>query len=367
MRAAFALSVAFSFSVAAFADVPLFSPTDSCLSGSTAHVAVTKTGAAFVWTGLYPCPGLWAAVIEGNPPVQPNDQRIQFATGSTGGSAIASDGANAFAVGISKNCLVWSLIGPGVSLQGIIACDVGIAAPAVAWNGRNYVIAWSHVSNAVLTTRVDASGNWSGGINVLQPSQAEVPRVISIASGGEDSLVVWDRATYDVTCTCLPKVEVDSALVDADGRPRVSASILAPSASDPHVASNGSEYFVIWSGSPGYGIFGLRFALNGFPLESEPLPVAPPYDYQPRIAWNGSTYVVAWLHQVFAYSFPSYAPMDDSGHLGAPVTFGSRHDSTFDIGAGSDGRVVLVRDDLFPVAGPPDVILLEPRRRAVTP
>jgi hypothetical protein len=329
------------------------------------RVAVTDTSVAFV-IGFN---GLEAAIATSRESLRA-DQLIQLSPGGYRDPAIASDGTNALVVWVEFDNLYAMRIGPEVNAlsRQVLATNVGLAAPAVAWNGSKYVIAWSQASNAILATTVERSGEYAGRITVIQHNGERVPKAISIASSNGDSLLVWDRYTYDPTCAflCSPilQAEVDSVVLDPDGHPRNASSILSPAGYDPDVASDGHEYFAIWTGFPNRGLFGRAVASDGMAQESVRIASEP--DYQGRIAWNGVSFYIVWLHQVFATYFVSYAPMDEHGTVGAPIQFAGRSIFDFDIAARSSGLVVLIHSSSGLPISPATVCYLDVRRRSVT-
>src|SRR5712692_2551302 len=251
--------------------------------GVVPRVAVTNTGVAFA-VGFN---GLEAVITSSREPLRA-EQLVQLSPGGYRDPTIASDGTNALVVWVELENLFAMRIGPEVNAlsRQVIATNVGSAAPAVAWNGSKYVIAWSHASNAILTTTVERSGEYAGRISVVQRNGEQVPKGISIASADDDSLLVWDRYTYNLSCAflCTPilQAEVASVVLDREGHPRSAPSVVS-AGSDPDIAWSGREYFVIWTGFPNRGLFGRTLALDGTALESVRVAAEP--DYQARIAW----------------------------------------------------------------------------------
>jgi len=330
--------------------------------GALPRVAVTDTGTAFVIA----LNGLQAAIATSREPLRP-EQLIFLSPGNYRDPAIASDGTNALVVWVESGILFTTRIGPDTFdfSRNVIAANVGAAAPAVAWNGSEYLIAWSHASNAILTSTVQRSGQPDGRITLVQRNGEQVPRTISIASAGDDSLLVWDRVLYDATCAfCSPlQAEVDSAFVDRDGHPRGGNSIVSATGNDPHVAWSGRDYFVIWTAFPNRGLLGSVMSPDGTTLESVKVSGAP--DYQARIAWNGTSFYVIWLHQVFAEHQVFYASMDEHGVLGTQTSFAGRGVFDFDIASRPNRPVVLIRGQNSRFVSPPSACYLDTRRRGV--
>lgn len=345
-------------------DVPLM----CCIAGgSQPRVALTRTGAAFVWS----LNGLRAVVTDTLPPIR-DDRTIVLSTSPNfRDPAIASDGTDALVVWIEGDAVISTRIGPTVTTlsREVLSFHVGASAPAVAWNGKNYIVAWTHVTNAVVVAAVKQTGQYLGVINVVQRNSEQVPSNLALTSAGNDSLLTWQRTTLDPACVfCNPVVnaEVDYAMIDADGRPR-GPNVVVDTGTEPDVAWNGREYFLLWSGFPKGGIFGRRIAANGTAIDFGPIPIAAAPDHRGRLAWNGSSYYVVWFHEVFAQEQIYYAPMTDLGVLGTPIPFAGRLISDFDIDARATGSVVLVRSARPGVGDIASARYIDPRRHAAAP
>jgi hypothetical protein len=240
------------------------------------RVALTRTGAAFIWAtddGL-------RAIVTDSRGTLPNDAG-RILNGSQG--VVASDGVGALFVWRDGSVIKASLMPSNVLTEEVIGQDPGVAEPAVAWDGTRYVIVWSHVSNAILTRTVDpATGRVDSSARVLSPGGADVPRNLSLASTGDGrSLVAWDRYTYALPSSAAStRVEI-AAL--PDGAPR----LLTAAGNTPAVASNGSDYFVAWNEQ---GVRGAAVSADGTPAEARTIAQGS----NPRLAWNGARYILVW-------------------------------------------------------------------------
>lgn len=173
----------------------------------------------------------------------------------------------------------------------------------VATDGTGYFVAWLdfrdgiHSSN-IYGTRVTRSGvvlDFDGGIR-FTPSGGpyHMPRV---ASNGAQYLVVWSTAGYGTTGVVLAsRVSASGTILDPQnlilGSPVSSGEM-------PGVATDGTDYFIVWSGPTsdgGMGVSGSRITASGQILDPTGLLIAngPLDEVGPTIASNGRSYFVAW-------------------------------------------------------------------------
>ena len=127
-----------------------------------------------------------------------------------------------------------------------------------------------------------------------------------VAAGAGGYLAVWeDFRTYD-----LDHSEIYAARIAPDGTVLDPAGIRVTSApgqqTGPRVAWNGSEYLVVWTDfddpyrSTGDDIYGARISADGVVLDQTPVAIGDSNvdEWQPDVAWNGSAWVVAWTANV---------------------------------------------------------------------
>jgi len=142
--------------------------------------------------------------------------------------------------------------------------------PAVAWNGRVYLVVWQEVTpfvegSQIYGARVSAGGKVldPGGI-LLSPDDPNPNRNPRVAAGNGRFLVVWeeDRSPTDIR----------GALVSGTGS--VLKQWFVSSGEDaqltPDLAWNGTQFFVAWSdqvdGEP-FDIYGTRVRWSGRTLD----------------------------------------------------------------------------------------------------
>ena len=109
-----------------------------------------------------------------------------------------------------------------------------------------------------------------------------------IAASGDVSLAVWREAG------------IGAALVDANGGVTPLGKLTeAYGATDPHVASNGDGWMVVWVTSP--NLYGMRIARDGTRVDAEPFVIAQiTFVASNGVAWDGERYVA-----VYVLSIPS--------------------------------------------------------------
>jgi hypothetical protein len=308
----FALLLA-SVTAAHAAEIPLV--TDP--SAGTPRVALMRNGAAFAWSSPE---GLHAAVVDRRGTLAA-DQQLILATSNFGPAAVASNGEHALFVWTENGLIKAELLPPlnnSFNPQ-ILGEDAGIAPPAVAWNGARYVVAWSHISNAVVARTVDANGGVESAVRVLSPGGADVARRISIASAASgESLVTWDRYTYDLAAASSTR-RSELTILASNGTPRTAPRVLTASGSSPAVTSNGSEYFAVWNNFDGQQLVSAAVSADGTPREEQVITAG----QDAELAWDGAHYVLLWSNLIGNRTNVYYAFLSESGALvTSPVDVG---------------------------------------------
>jgi hypothetical protein len=232
-------------------------------------------------------------------------------------SSVAFNGTDFFVVWEDRRTLFLTstdIYGARVTSAGTVFDPAGIAVstatyeqeePSVASNGTDYFVAWVDWRNDggclcnrdIYGTRVTAAGT------VLDPASIAVSTAVddqeypSVASNGTDYFVAWqdDRSgtDYDIYGT---RVASDGTVLDPAG---VALSTAANNQYVPSVASNGTDYFVVWSderNGPDSDIYGARVTSAGTVLDPAGIAVSTAADSQRShsVASNGVDYFVAW-------------------------------------------------------------------------
>jgi len=209
-------------------------------------------------------------------------------------------------------------------------CHGASYQPSLAWNGRSWLAAWGDTRDSLPQTSslhlygslLDANGGASDDGHPLA-SAARNQLVASIAG----SLVVWaelDASSkyHEVRASLAgapPVVLSQPALVDAtaalftgssyfvgwserttwSATPRVFLRRLGDAAPLPlgvgtgiTFAFDGTNVLAVWLATS--GLVGQRFAPDGKVVDAVPFIVSTTGGFRPRVAWNGSEYLVTW-------------------------------------------------------------------------
>jgi hypothetical protein len=174
---------------------------------------------------------------------------------------------------------------------------------AVATDGTGYFVAWLDFreglrSSHIYGTRVTRSGavlDFDGGIRLTtNGGPYHMPRV---ASNGAQFLVVWSTAGYGTTGIVLAsRVSPAGTILDLPG---LTLGSPVSSGETVGVATDGTDYFIVWSGPTadgGLGVSGSRISASGQILDPTGLLIAngPLDEVGPTVASNGESYFVAW-------------------------------------------------------------------------
>ena len=178
--------------------------------------------------------------------------------------------------------------------------------PAVASNGTDYLVVWDDGRNGsdIYGTRVTAAGAVTDGAatGLALSTAAGGQGVPAVASNGTDYLVVWQDTRGGGASSDIYGTRVTAA--DGGVTDGVATGLALSTATDrqqyPAVASNGTDYLVAWfdrrSGS--YDIYGTRVTAAGAVTDGAAtglaLSTATNSQYFPAVASNGPDYLVAW-------------------------------------------------------------------------
>ncbi len=158
-------------------------------------------------------------------------------------------------------------------------------APAVTWNGSDYVVVWRDYGlvPGVYLNRVSTAGEVLDGVGVAVSSSEGDPVV---ASKGSESLIVWQSGA-DVYARRL-----NAAGAFSDAVPFLVTQ--SGGGAIPRVASNGDGYLVLWSESAGQkALRASRVSAVGVVEDSEGVQVAAAVT-DVAVASLGGEYLVVW-------------------------------------------------------------------------
>ncbi|HWB74435.1 MAG TPA: hypothetical protein VG755_05760, partial [Nannocystaceae bacterium] len=234
--------------------------------------------------------------------------------------AIAYDGMGHFVVWADDRVGGggYDIYGARVDVTGVVADPTGVAistaekqqrGPSVAYDGDNWLVAWTDGRNAadIYAARVD-------GNVLLDPAGIEISktnaddRKVDVARGGTWTYIVWERLMPSNVW------QLHGTAIKSDGNVHtlhgVSLAGTSPTQEDPAVASAGTDAFVVaWKES---GRIRARIhSFDGTALSSTAsVGSGALVERDPDIAYDGATYMVAWQdgNNVNARGFPTVDP-----------------------------------------------------------
>ncbi|MDI3284502.1 hypothetical protein [Polyangium sp. 15x6] len=179
-------------------------------------------------------------------------------------------------------------------------------SPSLAHDGTNFLLAYEGSTveidgtspSSVRLMRVDAAGTAldPGGILVAEDEHVRA----KIASNGNGSLVVWDKTCPFSNCEVrAARVAADGTVLDPGGF-LVAPAEDAPDYARPAVATDGTDWLVVWKDGE---IRGRRYSASGAPLDPSHLVlVADPQASNAVLVHDGAAYVLGWAHSSGVYA-----------------------------------------------------------------
>jgi len=209
----------------------------------------------------------------------------------------------------------YDVFGARVAADGAVLDAVGVPvvrapeaqfAPAVAWDGGRYLVAWQDarvdgVSADLRAARVDpVEGAAAADFAVSAAVGDQVTP--SLVAGGGQVLALWDdrRAGREEGDVRAARIGLPEFVLDPAGR-IVSAAAAQERA--PAVAFDGGDYLVVWEARRALGdvaswdLLGMRVSPSGAVLDPAGLAIAADPDADeraPAVAWDGAHHLVAW-------------------------------------------------------------------------
>jgi hypothetical protein len=239
--------------------------------------------------------------------------------------SVASDGTNYM--------VVWSngdIYGSRVNQAGIVLDTNGILIvtadlrqlnPAIAFDDTNYLVVWSdrryYDWPYIYGSRVTQSGIVLGAFIISDWASSDMP---SIAFGRENYLVVWyGRQDYAYSNLDIGGRRVDRSGAIVDSQDLI-ISRMAEKQVSPSVAFDGINYFVVWQDyynntASSWDIYGALVSQSGVILHITPISIAADDQVSPKVAFDGTYYLVVWQdHRTSNYSIYG-ARVNRSGNL----------------------------------------------------
>ncbi|MHB9036533.1 MAG: hypothetical protein ACYC64_07680, partial [Armatimonadota bacterium] len=181
--------------------------------------------------------------------------------------------------------------------------------PSIAWNGSKYLVVWCG-NESFNSTDWDIRG-WflDANLNRIGAQPLQVCSATGdqtnpcVASNGNNFLVAWEDSRNAIS----PYYETDiyGATVSSAGTVVVTSPPIGPatgSQHNPKIASNGTDYFVVWEdyrngAYPGYPvIYGTRVSSSAQVKDANgiALPQVTYYQTAPNVCYGGGNYFVVW-------------------------------------------------------------------------
>jgi len=227
-------------------------------------------------------------------------------------SSVAFDGTNYFVVWTDERPGNKDIYGVRVNQAGLVldplAIPISISlgnqySPVVAFDGTNYLVAWTDERNLstsyadIYGTRVSQSGlvlDTAGIAISAAPYDQQLP---SVAFDGTDYLIAWqDRRNGLTNC------DIYGARVSRAGTVLEPNGFVISNVSDdqevPAIAFDGTNYLVVWEDERNAyrDIYGTRISQAGTVLEPTGIAISNASSYQEStsVAFDGTNYLVVW-------------------------------------------------------------------------
>ncbi|MEO0070349.1 MAG: hypothetical protein ABIK18_06120, partial [candidate division WOR-3 bacterium] len=254
-----------------------------------------------------------ARVSQNGTVLDPNGIPISTAVNEQRFPAVAFDGTKFLVVWQDKRSGSWDIYGARVSRYGTIFDTLGIpistavneqGSPAVAFDGDNYLVVWEDYRNNSNTSDIyGARVNQYG--EVFDPDGIPISTAIghqnapAVAFNGDNYLVVWEdyRNNSDTSDIYGARMSRYGVLFDSSGIP---ISNLANRQLSPAITFDGTNYLVVWqdyrNNSDTSDIYGTRVTPEGTVLDSGGILISTARDRQnsPSVAFDGTNYLVVW-------------------------------------------------------------------------
>ncbi|HSA32286.1 MAG TPA: DUF4215 domain-containing protein [bacterium] len=224
--------------------------------------------------------------------------------------AVAFDGTNYLVVWADYRTGNWDIYGGRVKTDGTVleatATNIMISNasntqewPDVAFNGTNYLVVWHDVRTGswdIYGGRVATNGTVLDGTGVAISAAGNNQNYPVVASDGTNYFVVWLDYRSGGS-------DIYGARVDTYGNTTDPLGILVSNATNsqelPSIVFDGTNYFAVWHDNRNGGnwdIYGARIAANGTVTDTTGILISSGMNnqYSPAVAYDGTNYLVVW-------------------------------------------------------------------------
>jgi hypothetical protein len=213
------------------------------------------------------------------------------------GSVACGKGTKPNPPALSPAVDVAQLVGPEVAPDAPVYQDAQEAD--AAFDGTNYLVVWTHrtaTGDDVYGTRVSASGEILDPAGFVISAGTTNETAPAVAFDGTNYLVVWQDHRLGSGNIFAARVAPSGTVLDPNGFP---LDTDAGQQRTPAVAFDGTNYLVVWSDRRGglkWDIYGVRVAPGGAVLDANALVIAAVNNQQfsPAIAFDGTNHLVVW-------------------------------------------------------------------------
>jgi hypothetical protein len=295
-------------------ELPVGDPVTSSASNSQLAPAVTWNGTDFlvVWQDFRSGTNydIYAARVSGAGSVlDPAGIPVAAAANLQFAPAVAANGTDFLVVWQdSRSGPVDDVYAARVSGAGTVLEPAGIPistaangqqAPSVAWNGSAFLVVWQDSRSGpsdIYGARVTSAGNVLDAAGIAISTAANDQTAPAVAWNGADFLVVWTDDRSGPSDIYGARVSGAGSVLDPAG---IAISTAANGQTAPAVASNATDFLVVWQDSrsgTSYDIYGARVSGAGSVLDPAGIPIRTTAGYQiaPAVAWNGTDFLVVW-------------------------------------------------------------------------
>jgi hypothetical protein len=204
---------------------------------------------------------------------------------------IASDGSDYVVVYGGSTIVAHHVSAAGEFLESHTAPGSFQSQQSIAWTGATYVVAASATQRFPSVVRLDRSGTPidSAPLSIASLDLTEYPSTMLATTSGQQVLLSWVQQSDSRTRSF-------AAFLGSDGQKSNSVIALGITPTvqmTPQIANSGRNFIVVWEEQN--AVYASRLSYTGEPLDGRGIRLSTKAGQAPRVAWDGQSYVVAWL------------------------------------------------------------------------